>query len=100
MPELASFDGGFGIVPEQAEVGVGSDKFAFGGEGMVPATAVTDDGGDDYSEDRSGDGGGSNREEFVGGRIGFGRVRENERGNVGREGSKGDWRRRWRGRRV
>lgn len=100
VPELASFHGGFGIAREQAEVGVGSDKFAVGSEGRAPATAVTDDGRDDYSKDRGGDGGESDGEEFVGGRIGFGGVRKNERGNIGREGGKGDWRRRWWGRRV
>lgn len=100
MPKLACFDGSFGIAAERAETGLGTEYFASWGGGSVPAAAVTDEGGDGDNECSSDDGGESDWEEFVGGGTGFWGVRENEGGDVGRKGGKGDRRRRRRRRRV
>jgi len=100
VAELACFDGSFGIAAERAEAGVGAENFGSWGRGRVPAAAVTDEGGDGDGECSSDDSGESDWEEFVGGGIGFWGVRENEGGDVGRKGGKGDRRRRRRGRGV
>jgi len=100
VPELACFDGSFGIAAEREEGSVGTENFACWGGGRVPAAAVTDkcrDGDGECGSDNSGE---SNGKKFVGGGIGFWGVRENEGGDVGRKGGKCDRRRRRRGRGV
>lgn len=100
VPELACFDGSFGIAAEREEVSVGTENFGCWGGRRVPLAAVTDEGRDGDDECGSENGGESDGKKFVGGGIGFWGVRENEGGDIGRKGGKGDRRRRRRRRRV
>lgn len=77
---------------EQSEAAVGAEGLAVGGVAAVPdAPAVVDEGDDGDSDGGAGGDGEGDGEVFVGRGGGLGRVRDDKRGDVGWEGSKGDW---------
>jgi hypothetical protein len=81
-----------GIAPDGT---IGRENLVVGGRVKIPATSPeVNKSGNGYDNGSAGDGGESDREEFIVRGIGFRRVRENEGGDVGRERSKGEWRRR------
>lgn len=65
VPEVARFDGGISIAAEGAECGVGSENFAGGGWGSVPAAAVVEEDGDGDGECSGDNGGDGDGEEFT-----------------------------------
>lgn len=98
MSLLPGSVGGFRIWRENTDAGFGAESVVVGG-GSVPPPAV-DEGGNcrDYGGECNGNGNG-NGERFVRRGFGFGGLREDKGGNVGREVSIGGEGRRRRGRR-